>query len=82
MLAIEPAGDNGGDEELGAVAVGISFQLCCRREVHVCLRVGAGIGHGQKSWLGVLAGEVLISKLLAVDGLAASALYDGKLRSV
>lgn len=54
VLAIEPAGDNGSDEELGAVGI------------------GSGVGHGEKSSLGVLAGEVLIGELLTVDGLATS----------
>lgn len=36
--------------------------------------VGASIGHGQDSWAGVLQDEVLISELLAVDGLASSAI--------
>jgi len=55
VLAVEPAGDDGGDEELGAVGV------------------GAGVGHRQEPRLGVLQLEVLISKLLAVDGFATSA---------
>lgn len=38
------------------------------------LRVGAGVGHGQQTGAVVLQLEVLIGKLLAVDGLAASAL--------
>jgi len=38
------------------------------------LRVWSGVGHGQKSWLGVLSGEVLIGELLTIDGLATSAL--------
>jgi hypothetical protein len=80
MLAIEPAGDNSGDEELGAVAVETSCQLCFEMGVSVCLRVRTGIGHGQKSWLGVLAGEVLVGELLTVDGLATSALCNDKLR--
>ena len=41
------------------------------------LRVWSGVGHGQETRLGVLELEVLIRELLAVDGLAASALvYD------
>ncbi|TLS29117.1 hypothetical protein PpBr36_00063 [Pyricularia pennisetigena] len=38
------------------------------------LRVGASVGHGQESGPGVLDLEVLVGKLLAVDGLATSAL--------
>ena len=52
VLAIQPSGLDGADEELGAVGV------------------GAGIGHGEDSGASVLQGEVLISELLAVDGLA------------
>jgi hypothetical protein len=75
VLAIEPAGNDGGDEELGAVAEEIrSVLLCVGRSVR-CLRVWSGVGHGEKSWLGVLACEVLIGKLLTVDGLSTSALY-------
>ena len=40
----------------------------------LCLRVGTGIGHGEKSWLCVLAGEVLVGELLTVNGLATSTL--------
>jgi hypothetical protein len=81
VLAIEPAGDNSGDEELGAVAIWMSCQLCFGVGVRACLRVGAGIGHGEKSWLGVLAGEVLVGELLTVDGLATSALCNYKIQS-
>jgi len=38
------------------------------------LRVGAGVGHGEKTRAGVLDLEVLIGELLAVDGLATRAL--------
>lgn len=38
------------------------------------LRVGAGVGHGQQTRAGVLDLEVLVGELLAVDGLATSAL--------
>lgn len=37
-------------------------------------RIGTGIGHGQKTGLVVLSLEVLVRELLAIDGLAASAL--------
>lgn len=79
VLAIEPAGDDGGNEELGAVAVDTTSQLyllCLGLEGSVrCLRVWSGVGHGEKSWLGVLLLEVLIGELLTVDGLATSALF-------
>lgn len=39
------------------------------------LRVGASVSHGEKSRLVVLQLEVLVGELLAVDGLATSALY-------
>jgi len=64
MLAIEPAGDNSGDEELGAVGVGTS------------------VGHGEKSRFGVLTGEVLVSELLTVDGLATSAVATGEVTAL
>ena len=38
------------------------------------LRVGASVGHGQQTGLVVLQVEVLVGKLLAVDGLATGAL--------
>jgi hypothetical protein len=38
------------------------------------LRVGAGVGHGEEEGTAVLQLEVLIAELLAVDGLATSAL--------
>jgi hypothetical protein len=38
------------------------------------LRVGSSVGHGQQEWAIMLQFEVLIGKLLAPDGLAASAL--------
>jgi len=64
VLAIQPASDNGGNEELGAVGV------------------WSGVSHRQKSWLGVLAGEVLISELLAVDRLSTSAIATGEITSL
>lgn len=38
------------------------------------VRVGAGVGHGQQTRLGVLQLEVLVGELLTIDGLATSAL--------
>lgn len=64
MLAIEPGGDDGGDEELGAVGV------------------GTAVGHGEEAGLGVTEVEVLISKLVAVDGLAASAVAAGEVTTL
>ena len=80
VAAIEPRGLDGGDEELGAVAVqeyvsrardGRYRSKCV---VECSLRVGAGVGHGEETGAVVLSGEVLVGELLAVDGLATSAL--------
>lgn len=38
------------------------------------VRVGAGVGHGKQAGLFVLQLEVLVGKLVAIDGLATSAL--------
>jgi len=64
VLAVEPGGDDGGDEELGAVGV------------------GSCVGHGEETGLGVAEGEVLISKLAAVDGLTASAVAAGEVTTL
>ena len=82
VLAIEPAGYHSGNEELRAVAIGTSCQGVFQNNVCACLRVGTSIGHREKSWLGVLAGEVLIRELLTVDGLATSALCHCKFPSL
>jgi hypothetical protein len=58
VTAVEPRGDDGGDEELRAVGV------------------GAGVGHGEQERLVVAELEVLVGELLAVDGLATSALQN------
>ena len=44
--------------------------------------VGTGIGHGQVTSLGVLDGEVLIVELVAVDGLATSAVASGEITTL
>jgi len=64
VAAVQPRGDDGGDEELRAVGV------------------GAGVGHGQQTGAVVLQLEVLIGKLLAVDGLAASAVTAGEVTTL
>lgn len=40
--------------------------------------VGSSVGHGEDTGTGVLEGEVLISKLFTVDGLATSAVASGE----
>jgi hypothetical protein len=40
------------------------------------IRVGAGVGHGEKTRADMLLDEVLIGELLAVDGLATGALFE------
>lgn len=82
MLAVEPRGDNGGDEELGTVAAekirvskGIRGVALTKSTGTRDVRVGAGVGHGKKTGAGVLVDEVLIGELLAVDGPATGALF-------
>lgn len=74
VLAIEPAGDDGGDEELGAVASKEELAVIGCAWLVRDLRVGTRIGHGQESRLVVHALEVLIGKFLAIDGDATGAL--------
>jgi hypothetical protein len=64
VSAIEPRGDNGGNEELGAVGV------------------ATGVGHGEKTLLGVLELEVLVLEAIAVDGLATSAVTLGEVTTL
>lgn len=46
------------------------------------LRARTGVGHGQQSRLGVLQLEVLVGKLLAVDGLATGTLCNRQYISI
>ena len=62
VLAIEPRGDDGGDEELGSVGSRSS------------------VGHGQKVGSVVTELEVLVGKLVAVDGLSTGTVVSGELR--
>lgn len=87
VAAVQPGGHDGGDEELGAVA---GFNLLAhihnRTELSAAwtdvIRVGAGVGHGQQTRAGVLDLEVLIGELLAVDGLATSAVATGEVTTL
>jgi hypothetical protein len=75
VLVVKPGGHDRGDKELGPVAK--ASQLSSPAEhAEGCesLRVGTGVGHGQKEGLVVLHLEVLVGKLLAIDGLATRAL--------
>jgi hypothetical protein len=38
------------------------------------VRIGASVSHAQQIWLGVLVDEILVLKLLSVDGLATGSL--------
>jgi hypothetical protein len=73
VLSVEPRSDNGGDEELRSVAKTISYRMLTATWNS---RVGAGIGHGEEEWLGVLFLEVLVGKLLAVDGATSGSLMN------
>lgn len=76
VAAVEPRRDDGGDEELGAVAAGdsVSIELAHYWQGRADLRVGASVGHGEQTGADVLLLEVLIGELLTVDGLATGAL--------
>lgn len=89
VAAVQPGGHDGGDEELGAVAVLDPLASVHSRGKtqlgHACIgdiRVGAGVGHGQQTRAGVLDLEVLIGELLAVDGLATSAVATGEVTTL
>lgn len=83
MGAVQPAGDDGGDEELRAVAARNqpSFSQVYnnkekKRKGSFDLRVLTSVGHGELTRLGVLEGEVLVGELLAVDGLTTGTLQN------
>lgn len=77
VAAVEPRGDDGGDEELGAVAMELSVMMSFRvgPTWQFDIRVGAGVGHGEEEGLVVGELEVLVGELLAVDGLATGTLW-------
>jgi hypothetical protein len=78
VAAIEPAGDDGGNEELAPIGVLI---LTISSWVVVAWRIPylSAVGHAEKTLAGVLQLEVLIWELCAVDGLAASTVTFGKI---
>jgi hypothetical protein len=67
VLAIEPAGRDGCNEELRAVAIERGLVKYIAVSLSGDLRVGPSVGHGEKTLLGVLLDEVLIRELVAVD---------------
>lgn len=73
MLAVEPWGLLGGDEELGAVAAEELEDVPYGASL-MYLRVGSGVGHGEDTGTGVLQLEVLIGETFTVDGLATGSL--------
>jgi hypothetical protein len=72
VLAVQPGGLDGADEELRAVAMELLERH--RRLDKVNVRSGAGVGHGEDTGASVLQVEVLVLELLAVDGLTTGAL--------
>lgn len=44
--------------------------------------VGSSVGHGQSAQAPMLQGEVLISKLVAIDGLATSSVVVGEITTL
>lgn len=87
VLAVEPRGDNGGDEELGAVTAEKDQSVYSdngndkppsQTEIPQDLRVGASVGHGEQTGAVVLVLEVLIGELVAVDGATTGALFEQK----
>lgn len=93
VAVVEPRGDDGGDEELGAVAVkGGRERYALEGEGEGCqhtataqvwdLRVRAGVGHGQQEGAVVLELEVLVGELLAVNGAATGAVATGEVTTL
>eukprot|EP01084_Bolivina_argentea_P240318 403776_1 len=64
MLAVQPRGRHGAQEELRPVGVGSS------------------VGHGQNTRAGVAQSEVLITELLAIDGLTTGAVATGEVTAL
>lgn len=71
MLAIEPAGNNSRDEELGTVAITRRVsRITDVRQIINSLRVWASVGHGEKAGPVMFTLEVLVGELLTVNRLA------------
>jgi len=56
-------------------------QCCCDKEL-TAVGVGATVGHREKTNLGVLSLEVLVSEFLAVDGSSASTILSGEVAAL
>lgn len=52
--------------------------LCSANEELRSVGVGSSVGHGQNPWSRVLQGEVLVSKLVPVDGLSSGSIVVGE----
>ena len=85
VLAVQPRGDGGGNEELGAVGVLAGVGHACS-ESHVSHALGLQCvsisQRTKKTLLGVLQLEVLVGELVAVDALAAGAVALGEVTSL
>jgi hypothetical protein len=73
VLAVEPRGLDGANEELGAVAEPF-VSVAKIKLAGFNLRSGTSVGHREDTGASVLQVEVLVLKLLAIDGLTTSAL--------
>jgi hypothetical protein len=76
VAAVEPAGDDGGNEELAAVGVLMVHVRQCMS--HIGFIHGdsylSAVGHAEETLAGVLELEVLVGELGAVDALSACAI--------
>jgi hypothetical protein len=77
VAAIEPAGDDGGDEELtGSTKSGVSRTQVVSWRVLPSVCILARVGHAEKAFASMLELEVLIGELGTVDGLATGAVFE------
>jgi len=63
----------------------LAIEPCCLNSAQEKLGsvgVGTSVGHGENARSGVLQGEVLVRKLLAIDGFSTSAVVVGEVTSL